>query len=296
MICLHPLTIANPKCDKHGFYTYNKFDDLLYRAKYGKEAYIEVPCGKCEACIDRKSNEWASRIYHEWLSSPTSAFLTLTYAEENLTYKEMSFELGSYIEKLNVPQLEKTDVQKFMKRLRRVLGNGVRFFIGGEYGETDGRPHYHLALFHFDVRYNDIIYDIVKEVWKLGNVTYGDMNIQRVMYVAKYIYSSSMVDDDTVKNFQKPFILSSRRPGIGYQYFLDRENRKYHNDTLDTSIPIDDGKKMPMPRYYRDKIFTKESKEILYHEWIENPVKKPSKSEVNLFLKRFKKKKRGKSI
>ncbi len=297
MMCLHPLTIANPRCDKKGFYIkQNEFDDKLYRLKYGKEAYIQVPCGKCESCIERKSNEWASRIYHEWLYAPTSAFLTLTYREENLPMSEVIYGIGTYTDKVVMPNLSKLDIQNFMKRLRNVLGNGLRFFVGGEYGETDGRPHYHLALFSFSSKFNDIIYDVVKEVWRNGNVTYGDMNINRVMYVAKYIYSSSLVDDHLVKGLQKPFILCSRRPGLGYRYYLDKENRDYHNRTLDTSIPIDDNKKLGMPRYYKDKLFTEESREKLYRDWIDNPPKPPRKNEINVFLNRFNKKKRGKSI
>lgn len=291
------MKIVNPKLEIPRFFNLNrKSDEALFRRKFGKEAYIEVPCGKCAACVEKKSNDWASRIYHEWLYAPTSAFLTLTYADEHLTYNNVVLKYGHYIEPVGlIPVLVKEDVQKFMKRLRKKLGNGLRFFLGAEYGETDGRPHYHLALFGYPQRFHDNILEIVKETWAKGNIQYGDMNIRRIMYVAKYIYSTSLINHKA-ENFVKPFILCSRMPGLGYQYYLDKKVRDYHNTTLDTNVPIDDNKKLPMPRYYRDKIFTEDSKDQLYRNWIDNPPEKPKPFEVELFLKRFSKKKRGKSI
>lgn len=296
MMCLHPLRIANPKCDKKGFYLYNKFDEEMYKLKYGKEAYIDVPCGKCEACIERKANDWSSRIYYEWLYSTTSCFFTLTYADEFLKYDDVTLHLGSYSETHKLPLLCKDHVQKFMKRIRKALGNGVRFFLGGEYGEDTGRPHYHVVLFNYpDV---ESIYDIIAKCWSFGGIEVSEeMNVKRVMYVAKYIYSSSLLPNgNVIDNFQKPFILCSRRPGLGYQYFQDKQMRDYHNRELDTSVALDEGKRLGMPRYYRDKIFTADSKEELYRRWIDSPREKPRIEEVEIFLNRFKKKKRGKSI
>ena len=37
-----------------------------------------------------------------------------------------------------------------MKRLRKKYGSGIRFFHCGEYGDLNGRPHYHAALLNFD--------------------------------------------------------------------------------------------------------------------------------------------------
>lgn len=48
-----------------------------------------------------------------------------------------------------LPTLSKTDVQKFLKRLRKNYGKKVRYFICGEYGPKSFKPHYHI-LFFFD--------------------------------------------------------------------------------------------------------------------------------------------------
>ena len=299
MMCLSPLRIANPKCDKSlkRFWYNDRFDADEYSLYYGKEAYIDVPCGSCEACIERKSNEWATRIYYEYLYSTNTVFLTLTYADEFLTYNPVKFQLGNYEEEYIIPVLCKRDVQLFMKRLRKKVGNGLRFFCGAEYGEETGRPHYHLMLFNLpDVLVENIL-EIVQSCWSYGNVDYsGNSNIKRVMYIAKYCYSNSKLSNKLVTNFVKPFILCSRMPALGHKYYEDITNVNYHNETLETVVTIDDGRIMPMPRLYRNKLFTETNKEILYNKFINDEKKFPSPDELAIFLKRFNQKKRGKSI
>lgn len=297
MMCLKPLTIPNPKLHYDRFYNLGNFRDRkTFEMRYGKESYLTVPCGKCEACIERKSNDWASRIYYEWLYAKTSKFLTLTYADHFLTWSNVELNVGSFYEYHRLPTLVKRDVQLFMKRLRKRLGNGLRFFLGGEYGEDTGRPHYHLMLLDYDKIYDDDILEIAQSAWSYGGVTQGESNIQRCMYVAKYIYSTSNFDFRFCKGLQKPFTLQSRRPGLGYKYFQNKSNIDYHNRTLDKTISLDENKKMGMPRYYRDKIFTEENKEILYRQWLDEPQTPPSPDEIAVFLNRFNNKKRGKSI
>lgn len=299
MMCLHPLTIANKKCDKSlkQFWHNNTFDVEEYKLYYGKEAYIEVPCGHCEACIERRSNEWATRIYYEHQYSRNSVFMTLTYADEWLTYNPVQFSVGSYIEEVVLPVLCIRDVQLFMKRLRKKVGNGLRFFVGAEYGEDTGRPHYHLMLFNLKDKYTENILEIVQSCWSYGSVHLsGDTNIRQVMYIAKYCYSASALNNELVKNFVKPFILCSRMPALGHQYYEDLRQCRYHNETLETVVGIDEGKLMPMPRLYRTKIFNDDNKEILYRKFIDEEKKPPTPDEIAIFLKRFNEKKGRKVI
>lgn len=294
MMCLKPVRLFNPTLDLS---RYDKtFDRDKLEARYGDKLYINVPCGKCEACIERKSNEWATRIYHEWLVSDTSYFCTLTYAEEFLPINVVTLLAGDREEEHELPSLCKRDVQLFMKRLRKKLGNGLRFFLGGEYGETDGRPHYHFVIFNFPAYLKEDMDMIVQDCWSYGGIQTNDLNIRRVMYVAKYIYSSATWKKDMIKGLQLPFILSSRRPGLGSCYCNDMSNIRYHNTTLETVVTIDDGRVMPMPRFYRDKIFSKENKEILLQRFIDEPLEPPTEDEVNVFLKRFREKKKKKKL
>lgn len=298
MTCLNPLEIVNPKVDTTvAFYKGRFFRELLID-EYGDKAFIKVPCGHCEACIARKSNEWAARIYYEWIHSKSAMFFTLTYSDEFLTVNPIRFRYGGVIfsETFEVPVLSKRDVQKFIHKLRKKLGNGLRYFLGGEYGEQFGRPHYHFILFNYNPKLtNDDLESLVKKCWSYGNVQVGDTNIRRVMYVAKYIYSSSTFDSSYVENFVKPFILTSRRPGIGSQY-INNDIIEYHNRTLDKSVVVDNNVHLPMPRYYKDKIFTDESKDIMFDIYINNPPDPPTEAEIRLFLKRFNEKKKNKTL
>ncbi len=294
MMCLRPVKIFNPTLSLD---RYDKTFDLdKLKAIYGDKLYINVPCGKCEACIERKSNEWATRIYHEWLMSDTAYFCTLTYAEEFLPINVVTMRSVDREEQFELPSLCKRDVQLFMKRLRKRLGNGLRFFLGGEYGEDDGRPHYHFVIFNYPKKYEDDLDMIVQGAWSYGMIQTNGLNIQRIMYVAKYIYSSSTWTKEMMQGLQLPFTLSSRRPGLGSCYCNDMSNIRYHNKTLETVVTIDDGKVMPMPRYFRDKIFSKENKQILLEKFINEPPKPPTKDEINVFLKRFREKKKKKRL
>lgn len=101
-----------------------------------------VACGKCSLCKEKKSNDWSSRVSleceaHEHLP----LMVTLTYNNEHLP----------------LAGVMKTEVQKFLKRLRVNLArNGYddkfRYILCSEYGSKRGRPHYHLLIFGLDSR------------------------------------------------------------------------------------------------------------------------------------------------
>ena len=69
---------------------------------------IKLPCGRCIGCRLERSRQWALRLVHEKRFHEESAFITLTYDENNLP------EGGS---------LEVKHFQDFMKRLRKRVGS-----------------------------------------------------------------------------------------------------------------------------------------------------------------------------
>ena len=85
-----------------------------------------------------RTMEWSVRILDEASYYKTNTFLTLTYNDENLPKD------GS---------LSKEEVQKYLKRLReRLDGREIKFYAAGEYGEDNGRPHYHLILMNVGMK------------------------------------------------------------------------------------------------------------------------------------------------
>lgn len=145
--------------------------------RYTKEQLV-VGCGKCAICRANKGFRLSHLCDLEALSSVQVVYVTLTYSPDFLpTMRVESLGHGDYdcftddgellgtvhygslskflklLQKVNVggriPMLSKSDLQKFLKRLRKAYGKKVRYFACGEYGPKTFRPHYHL-LFFFD--------------------------------------------------------------------------------------------------------------------------------------------------
>lgn len=202
-----------------------------------------VPCGKCYECKLRRVNTWAFRLMQEEKISSSANFLTLTYNEENVPY-------ASY-----APTLWKPDLQNFFKRLRKLNKNKIKYYACGEYGSL-GRPHYHIILFNHDV-------ETIEDSWSLNDKPIGrfqldECNEATIKYTVKYMQKKSVVfgeHDDRIKEF------SLMSKGLGKNY-LTSEMVKWHlSDVENRSIvKTYDNQTLPLPRYYRDKIFSEADK------------------------------------
>lgn len=228
---------------------------------------MSIPCGKCIGCRMKKASEWGIRCLHEKKMWPESSYVTLTYASEHMP-PGMS--------------LCVRDVQLFMKRLRKARGanksNPIRFFLGGEYGEENGRPHYHVLLFNCGFR-DRVLYGTNKrgealytsrelsDLWSIDGVslgfsTIGEVTFDSAQYCAKYAlkkvngdkaYDHYMVYDADGRCFQRvpEFAVMSRFPGIGGTYF-----DKYGAEAVAHDSIIVDGRELPVPRYYDERAKT----------------------------------------
>ena len=237
----------------------------------GKQCF--VPCGKCSPCLNRRAAEWSFRLLQEEKVSTTAYFVTMTYSTDHVPISR-----NGYLE------LKKKDLQDYFKRLRRsheYYGKEkkpIKYFAVGEYGGKIKRPHYHVILFNADLETmfskKDLMilqmsnFDgeqrVCSKHWTAGHVTVGTVSGASVGYVMKYI-------SEPVKNFRinddrvRPFSVMSKGLGIGYcnqrafnWHHADMKNRMYVN--------VGDGKKMSMPRFYKDRFYNKkERKEISDH-------------------------------
>ncbi|WGL31471.1 replication initiator protein [Dipodfec virus UOA04_Rod_1087] len=214
--------------------------------------FVDVPCGKCISCLSNRKRDWVFRLKQEFRHCSSASFITLTYSDENLPYNEKG-----------VPVLVPKDMQDFLKRFRAFVGQPkVRFFGVGEYGSKTLRPHYHLLLFNFpecDLHY------VLEKTWKFGMHYIGDVTDGSIEYVCKYCLAGAVLPEliQDFKDFDVPlpFMRCSRRPAIGRCY-LTPDAVHYHQEarTLFTAV---DGVSTPLPRYYRDKVFTDETLEQL---------------------------------
>lgn len=299
MNCLSPLRITNPHykdyleearkvCGKAPDIVAKTFRTLVLSNHPFAEPFLDIPCGKCEACLVRRTNEWSFRLFQEKKNSKNCLFVTLTYNDMFVPRDK----------KTNKLTLSKRDCQLFIKRLRKRFGNGIRYFLCSEYGENFARPHYHLLLFNLPI-------DLTRYDWKarleleiFGIWSKGDVKVDiatdgRVIYCAKYMLSN--LDNNSWLDRKKPFILTSRRPGLGYSFSDDYSERKYRYETCDTKCITDKGIAFPMSRYYKDKFFDDSCKEII-KEHLKKTFREPSYSEKMGFKmkirNKFKKQKR----
>lgn len=260
-------------------------------ARIGKEYKHTdvVPCGKCPSCLKRRAFSWVFRLKQELAVSTTSAFITLTYAPETVPLTEMGLRT-----------LDKTDHQKFMKRLRKMHHthfeneDKVRYYAVGEYGERDGRPHYHYIMFNVDKRINESTELYQHAIWKKGIVHVGTVTARSIAYVTGYMnktaYTNPFADGD---DRQKEWSCMSK--GLGANYLTENRKKKWKKD-LNPYMVIEDGKKVPIPRYYREKTFTDMEKlhlELSGKHFVENnPQFKDEKHRMDYIRNAFYQKKR----
>lgn len=219
---------------------------------------IRLPCGGCIGCRRDVKNEWRIRLEHEQLTTEmrgeTALFLTFTYDEENCP--EM---------------LIHRDMQLFIKKYRKKTGFKIRYFLCGEYGTQKNRPHFHMILFgpwiedltktvfrrqHGKPGYWYYESDLLNKTWGKGFVQAALATKETMEYVAGYMLKEqaltpqNIIDFDTGEIIQaKPYITSSKRPAIGYEWFT-----RYWTDCYPSDFLIFDGKKQPVPRYYFKKL------------------------------------------
>lgn len=210
---------------------------------------IEIPCGRCLQCKLAKSREWAIRCCLESTQYQDNWFITLTYDDEHLPKDG---------------KVHKDELQRFMKRLRKEFGQGIRFFGCGELGSRSRRPHYHLIAFNCflndlyvwskNEHTGDVYYRSprLEKCWKLGNVMVGEVTFASCAYVARYV-GKKAGDDEA-------FLLMSRRPGIGSKYFEDNLFTVYNTDKV---YKIINDRPMHKPPKYFDYLLGKKYPELL---------------------------------
>lgn len=222
--CISPLNIPHPSKDER----------------------LSVPCGKCLYCLKRLRSDWTFRLEQEQKISETGNFLTLTYNDENRTLqRSLDEKTGEYFEEYT---LVKKDLQDFMKRLRYYNSQKwkslIRYYAVGEYGTETDRPHYHIILFNL---HTSLVKDL-DTIWSKGNILNGSVSPASIRYVTKYVINKIGTFDTKLR----PFSLMSK--GIGKNY-IDA-NKKYHNANKILSVRHSNGSFHPLPRYYRDKMFS----------------------------------------
>lgn len=249
-----------------------------------------VPCGKCEFCRKSRAREWAFRLNEEAYDKYVYNCM-LTYSDEHLPYYK------------GKPSLNKVDVQLFLKRfresVRKEFGTTLKYFLCGEYGGNYHRPHYHMILFSekpLTKRSSNpywLINKIIEDAWRHGIADIEPMNNigGNVHYLTSYMTTYS--DGVEYDSHNKPFLLMSRC-GLGKKW-ISRHPQQVAKMIADQDYSsINDGYKLPLPRYLRRKIMPEEqqiARADSYYQYcneFENNFNKQSHEQRNNYFKRLK--------
>lgn len=222
---------------------------LTHLATAERPEGFEVPCGKCMACRIARARQWALRLLHEMDSWDKAVFITLTYDDKNLPKgEEFKFKVEDRVGTAQYPTLVKRDLQLFFKRLRKNLKKRpIKYYACGEYGENNGRPHYHAIVFGLSTFDKTLI----DESWAKGLVHIGTVTYDSCRYVAQYI--DKKYDGELgrkvygSKNISKPFQLVSQ--GMGLRFAVKYQDELKEN--LHTTVK---GVIVSLPRYYKLKL------------------------------------------
>ncbi len=237
MKCLHPKTIE-------------------YINAVGIRRYMSVPCGHCIACLHNLQDSWCIRLQETSKAHKTFIYDTLTFKDESLPTKQVGF-FDKSLDNLsedslrilddnylvydsdsgemyyNVPLLDKTNIQNWVKRGRENFYNDngyrlkMKYFVCSEYGPKTSRPHYHVLFFGIDKPTYDKYF---AKPWqdnfgftKTKHITTDKFKDRQCIsrYVSKYV-SKGVFESPLVKDgiSNKPFRLISK--GIGEEYLKNK--------------------------------------------------------------------------
>jgi hypothetical protein len=186
--------------------------------------------------------------------SETALFVTLTYDT-----KYVPLTKNGYM------TLNKRDIQTYMKRLRKLSDTKLKYYVCGEYGSKRDRPHYHMIIFNADA-------EKVQRAWSeyragfgyvpFGSIYIGEVNEASIGYTLKYMQKPGKIPKHKNDDRLKEFSLMSK--GLGQNYLSDVMITWHKKDLVNRMyVPIKDGKKIAMPRYYKDKMYSDSQKLLI---------------------------------
>ena len=249
---------------------------------------------------------------HEKQFHYDSMFLTLTFDDDHIfqrdnprsldhtEFQKFMKRLRKHIWENNIPDKVKQklkfynelykqngvteeDKKRYSKRKKELMEPyQVSYFMCGEYGKLNGRPHYHAIIYGYEpkdmelwtVRNGERYYisEEIRKLWSVGYHVIGTVTFQSAAYVARYLmkkqYGDSALHYYAAIDYDTGEIMATRvpeyakmslNPALGKKWI-----HKYYKEAYNNDFVTLDGNKFTLPRYY-DK-FMKEFDEEKYNE------------------------------
>jgi len=126
-------------------------------------------------------------------------------------------------------------------------------------GNLNERAHYHALLFNHDFpdkrlwkphpRTPLYLSASLQSLWGLGFTSVGSVSFASASYVARYVVKKLTGKRTDYLDREKPFVLMSRRPGIGSGWY-----DKYKDETYPAGqLLVGENKPRRTPRYFDEK-------------------------------------------
>lgn len=215
------------------------------------------------------------------MTSPNgSIFLTLTYNDENLpannTFNfshpqkfmkklrsKLCRESGCRI-KIRTGALTKTGKWE-RKTICRKQCDKIKSFGCAEYGEKNGRAHYHILIFNY--RPKDMYFwrnsknprmrcklfrsPTIEKLWTYGQSEIGNVSFSSAAYVARYVVKKNKkkleLEKELGRFHEKSICVSN---GIGLTYLRENFREMYAKDEISYRTRKGDIRTMTPPKYY----------------------------------------------
>lgn len=213
-----------------------------------RDTWFNVPCGSCPDCLQSHSNKWLVRLLEEDKISEVSYFVTLTYSEDTVPVSHNGLRT-----------LQKSDFQKFVKRLRKLTPPGLKvcYYCAGEYGDKFKRPHYHAIIFNASER-------SIRKAWELSLETIGDVDVApctpaTMAYTLKYLHKGRKIPAFNGDDRLPEFSLMSK--GLGKSYLSPEMVAYHHADKTRFYATLPGGVKVALPRYYKNAIYNEKDRD-----------------------------------
>ena len=198
--------------------------------------------------MNMKARNWNIRLYEEIKTNTNGKFVTLTFNNESLN--KFRKELNT----VDDNKIATRAVYLYNNRYRKKYKKALRHWLITEKGhQNTERIHLHGIIF------TDNIHEI-ESMWSYGWVYIGNYcNEQTINYIIKYVTKI-----DTVHPDFKGKILCS--PGIGRTYIQDNKalNNIYKEKDTNDNYVTKNGKKLPLPIYYKNKLYTEKERNQLW--------------------------------
>lgn len=284
-MCLYSTIRFNPK------YKANKKNGGIIPPLYDQRVLgVPTGCGKCMECRKQKSREWQVRLTEDIKYNTNGKMVTFTFSNESIkkiindleedrkkhNNKILSYyadNMDEYMDKQLFiydkregyeldNAIANKGIRMFLERMRKITKKYERHWFITELGHN-GTENIHIH----GIIWTNETYDTIRNKWQYGWIYPRSkeqekkcyVNARTVNYMTKYITKQDKKHPNYI-----PIILSSNGMGIQYINTLNATKNQFNGKDTNQMYRLDNGTKIPLPKYWKNKIYTEEEKEKLW--------------------------------